>query len=209
MKIKNIYIAIIIGLSLSTYSVAQDNQRGTSNIQQFTPSKLMAKGRWDIKWFNNLYTETESTFSTGDIPRNNFFTSTIEVYTGIGKNKRWNIGGIVEMRSNAIGGRGALEVFQFDGESGSARSGITSLAPSVKFVPIASVSNFSIQSNFFFPLVDNETEEGVFLDQKGYIWQNRLFYDYTLPGGYFQLFSEMQSIMQRTYSFGDENKKFC
>ncbi|MDB3997847.1 hypothetical protein N9426_01255 [Flavobacteriaceae bacterium] len=25
-----------------------------SNIQIYTPSKLMQSGQWDIKWFNNL-----------------------------------------------------------------------------------------------------------------------------------------------------------
>ena len=30
-----------------------------SNIQTYTPSKLLSKGQWDIKWFNNLYTEVK------------------------------------------------------------------------------------------------------------------------------------------------------
>lgn len=198
-----------------------------SNIQQYTPSKLIGKGQVDIKWFNNLYTETEDTFS-GDIPRQTFFTSTLEIYTGVGKNKRWNIGGILEFRSNVVDGRGALEVLKFDGETGTARSGLTSIAPSIKFVPIKSLSNFSIQSSFFFPLVDNETEDGgivprlnengvpvfdsqgeqlfdqvrpVFLDQNGFIWQNRFFYDYTFPGAKWQIFTELNS----EFSFGKES----
>ena len=72
-------------------------------------------------------------------------------------------------------------------------------------MPIASVSNFSIQSSFFIPLVDNETENGVFLDQKGYIWQNRFFYDYTFPGDKWQLFSEINSEL----SFGDKEESFA
>ena len=176
-----------------------------SNIQQYTPSKLIGKGQWDLKWFNNLYTETRSTFEVGRIPRATFFTSTLEAYTGIGENKRWNIGTIIEIRSNVIKDRSALDVFKFDGEEGSARSGITSIAPSIKFVPIASVSTFSIQSSFFIPLVDNETENGVFLDQKGYIWQNRFFYDHTFSGGKWQLFSELNSEL----SFGKAGDSFA
>ncbi|NJB36698.1 hypothetical protein [Croceivirga sp. JEA036] len=188
---------------------AQDDQ-GTdapaqSNIQQYTPSKLIGKGQWDLKWFNNLYTQTESTFSDGKEPRQSFFTSTLEAYTGVGTNKRWNIGAIVEFRSNVVNDRSALDVFKFDGEEGSARSGLTSIAPSVKFVPIASVSNFSIQSSFFFPLVDNETENGVFLDQKGYTWQNRFFYDYSFASRKWQLFSEINSEL----NFGDAADSFA
>ncbi|TKD60988.1 hypothetical protein [Flavobacterium sp. ASW18X] len=188
---------------------AQDNQgtdaHAQSNIQQYTPSKLIGKGQWDLKWFNNLYTQTESTFSEGKEPRESFFTSTLEAYTGVGTNKRWNVGAIVEFRSNVINDRSALDVFKFDGEEGSARSGLTSIAPSVKFVPIASVSNFSIQSSFFIPLVDNETENGVFLDQKGYTWQNRFFYDYSFTSGKWQLFSEINSEL----NFGDAADSFA
>lgn len=184
---------------------AQDSLQQKSNIQQYTPSKLVGKGQYDVKWFNNLYTQIKSTFTDGAEPRQTFFTSTLEGYTGVGTNKRWNIGAILEFRSNVIGDRSATDVFKFDGENNTARSGLTSIAPSVKFVPIASVSNFSIQSSFFIPLVDNETENGVFLDQKGYIWQNRFFYDYTFPGDKWQLFSEINSEL----SFGDKEESFA
>ncbi|NHF60693.1 hypothetical protein FK220_015160 [Flavobacteriaceae bacterium TP-CH-4] len=186
-------------------AVHDQPQPQKSNIQQYTPSKLIGKGQVDLKWFNNLYTQTRSTFSDAREPRETFFTSTLEVYTGVGQNKRWNVGAIFEFRSNVINDRGALEIFRFDGEEGTARSGFTSIAPSVKFVPIASVSNFSIQSSFFFPLVDNEVENDVFLDQNGFIWQNRFFYDYTFPGDKFQLFTELNSEL----SFGDGEKSFA
>ncbi|RRQ50481.1 hypothetical protein DZC72_08015 [Maribacter algicola] len=198
-------VALVAALCTFFGISAQDSISNQSNIQQYTPSKLIGKGQYDLKWFNNLYTETESTFAVGKQPRQTFFTSTLEAYTGIGNNKRWNVGAIFEFRSNVIGGRDALEVFKFDGDETTARSGLTSIAPSIKFVPIASVNNFSIQSSFFIPLVDNETENGIFLDQKGYIWQNRFFYDHTFPGEKWQLFSEINSEL----SFGDQNESFA
>ena len=190
-----LFLAGLLLMSLVNFAQdgSQNDPQQTSNIQQYTPSKLMGKGQWDVKWFNNLYTETKSTFADGKQLRQTFFTSTLEAYTGVGENKRWNVGAIFELRSNVIGDRSALDVFKFDGEEGTARSGLTSIAPSVKFVPFASASNFSIQSSFFIPLVDQETENGVFLDQKGYTWQNRFFYDYTFPGNKWQLFSELNS----------------
>ena len=194
----------IVTISLLTITLAAQDELEGSVIQNLTPSKLIGKGQFDIKWFNNLYTETENTFS-GDIPRQTFFTSTLEGYTGVGQNKRWNVGLILEFRSNVIDDRDALDVFKFDGESNTARSGLTSFAPSVKFVPIKSVNNFSIQSSFFIPLVDNESENEVFLDQKGYTWQNRFFYDYTFPDKKFQLFAELNSEL----NFGKKEDSFA
>jgi len=207
---RNLFLAGLLlstatGFSQDDTDVQDEPRQEKSNIQQYTPSKLIGKGQYDLKWFNNLYTETKSTFADGKQPRQTFFTSTLEAYTGVGNNKRWNVGAILEFRSNVIGDRSALDVFSFDGENSTARSGLTSIAPSVKFVPFRSVSNFSIQSSFFLPLVDNEVEDGVFLDQKGYIWQNRFFYDYTFPGEKWQLFSELNSEL----SFGKAGDSFA
>ncbi|WP_289037145.1 hypothetical protein [uncultured Zobellia sp.] len=205
---RNLFLSGLLLATAIGFSQEETNdqeQTVQSNIQQYTPSKLIGKGQIDLKWFNNLYTQTKSTFSDGKEPRQTFFTSTLEAYTGVGENKRWNVGAIFEFRSNVIGDRGALDVFKFGGEDNTARSGLTSIAPSVKFVPFRSVSNFSIQSSFFIPLVDNETENGVFLDQNGYIWQNRFFYDYTFPGNKWQLFSELNSEL----SFGDKEDSFA
>lgn len=202
------FLRLLLIILVSFTAVAQNDTQAIpqqSNIQQYTPSKLIGKGQWDIKWFNNLYTETRSTFEVGRIPRATFFTSTIEVYSGVGNTKSWNIGAIVEIRSNVINDQKAFDVFKFGGKDGLARSGITSIAPSVKFVPFASVSNFSIQSSFHIPLVDNETENGVFLDQKGYVWQNRFFYDYTFPGNEWQLFTELNSEL----SFGKAGDSYA
>ena len=197
-------LGLLCLLVINVHAQDEEEQEG-SVIQTLTPSKLIGKGQWDLKWFNNLYTQTESTFTDGEEPRQNFFTSTFEAYTGVGNNRRVNVGLILEFRSNTVADRGALEVFQFDGERGTARSGFTSIAPSVKVVPFPSVNNFSVQSSFFIPLIDNEVEEGVFLDQNGFIWQNRFFYDYTFPGDKFQLFSELNAEL----NFGDNDKSFA
>lgn len=206
-------LLLVCLLITAAIGVAQDSIPIESNIQKYTPSKLIGQGQYDLKFFNNLYTETESTFASGTQPRQTFFTSTLEAYTGIGNNNRWNIGFIARLRSNVINDRGALEVFKFDGEAGTARSGLTAFAPSVKFVPFASISNFSIQSSLFIPLIDSETEDGiagtgatpgrsaVFLEQNGFVWQNRLFYDYTFPGNKWQLFSELTTEL----NFGDSS----
>ena len=199
------HIALLVFVAITFTGFSQEDQESTkSNIQEYTPSKLLSKGQWDIKWFNNLYTQTESTFSEGKEPKETYFTSSIDVFTGVSDNNRFNVGLLVEMRSNVVGDRDALDVFKFDGESGTARSGITSFAPAIKFNPLKSVSNFTIQTALHIPLVNNETKNGVFLDQKGFTFQNRFFYDHNLSDNW-QLFTELNT----EFHFGKEEDSFA
>ena len=199
MKKISILLILLVTSFLGFSQDDEDSQK--SVIQEYTPSILLKKGQWDVKWFNNLYTQTESTFSNGKEPRQTFFTSSIDIFTGISDNNNFNVGLLLEFRSNVIGDRDALDVFSFDGEANTARSGFTSFAPAIKFNPIKSISNFTIQTAFHIPLIDNETENGVFLDQGGFIFQNRFFYDYSFAGGDWQLFTELNT----EYNFGDQD----
>ncbi|WJJ98098.1 hypothetical protein [Algibacter luteus] len=205
-KISTIVLLFNHNVALAQIDDNQAEEPRGSVIQTLTPSKLIANGQYDIKWFNNLYTQTKSADNSGDIskklPRETFFTSTLEAYTGVSENKRINIGVIFEFRSNVIGNRDALDVFKFDGDANTARSGLTSIAPSIKFVPFSSVNNFSIQSSLVIPLIDNEVENNVYFDQKGFTWQNRFYYDYTFEGNQFQLFSELNS----EFNFGKKQE---
>jgi len=195
------FIALFIGLN----SFAQEEKtEEKSNIQTYTPSKLLNKGQWDVKFFNNLYTQTKSADKDGNSisdkgGRSNFFTSTIEAFTGVSDNNRINVGAIVEFRSNTVGGRQALSVFSLE-DTNTDRKGITSIAPAIKFQPLKNIANFSVQSAVHIPLVENESENGVSLDQSSWIFQNRFFYDYTFDSGDWQLFTELNT----EYSFGEE-----
>ncbi|WP_298782262.1 transporter [uncultured Polaribacter sp.] len=203
-------ILLITALVVSFNTQAQEDDDTTkSNIQTYTPSKLLDKGQWDVKFFNNLYTETKAKFDgvKFDKDRENYFTSTLDVFTGISDNNRLNIGLLLEYRSNTINGKSATSVFSFADDL-SSRNGLSSLAPAIKWQPIEGVGNFSIQSAFHIPIINNESENNVFLDQTAYTFQNRFFYDYTLPSGNWQLFTELNT----EYNFGDEasfaNKTF-
>lgn len=202
---KKIIIATIaIAISFTGFSQDDDDQDTGSVIQNLTPSQLVKKGQFDIKWFNNLFTQTRIADGSGDVstaPRENFFTSTLDAFVGVSENRRVNLGLVLEFRSNTIGGRGAFDVFQFDGENGTARSGLTSIAPSIKFVPFKNLPRFSIQSSFVIPVIESEFDNGVFFDQDGFVIQNRFFYD--LPLGEskeWQLFFDLNT----EFNFGDE-----
>jgi hypothetical protein len=205
MKIKYTKIAFISFLFVSIHPIAQDDiSKDKSNIQTYTPSKLLDKGQWDIKFFNNLYTETEDLFGPNGskrvIPRSTFFTSTLDIFTGVSENNSLNVGLLLEYRTNTIGGKSATSVFNF-ADDASSRNGLSSFAPALKWQPIKSIGNFSIQSAFHIPLIDDESDRnGVFLDQTAYMFQNRFFYDYTFPNGDWQLFTELNTA----YNFGEE-----
>ncbi len=188
----------LIGVSI----FAQEEKIERSNIQTYTPSKLLNQGQWDIKFFNNLYTETKGKFNgiTADKPRENYFTSTLEVFTGISENNRFNVGALAEFRSNTINGRQALSVFSFE-DTNTDRKGLTSIAPAIKFQPLKNVGNFSVQTALHIPLLSEEVNSfGVFLDQTAWTFQNRFFYDYTFASGKWQLFTELNA----EYNFRDE-----
>jgi len=197
---------IAIALTISCIGFAQDETSTKSNVQTYTPSKLLNKGQWDIKWFNNLYTETKAANSDGDIAkdldRKNFFTTSFDIFTGVSESSSLNIGLLFDIRSNTTAGdQGPFNVFKFDGDETSARSGLTSIAPVIKFNPLKSVSNFTLQTAIHIPLISEESNSnGVFLDQTAYTFQNRFFYDYTFPSGDWQLFTELNT----EYNFGEE-----
>ncbi|XCF06195.1 hypothetical protein ABI125_15930 [Tamlana crocina] len=202
---KKLMTVVFVALAFTAFSQEENQENQGSVIQTYTPSKLLKKGQWDIKWFNNLYTQTKTADESGDVTKNlsreTYFTSTLDVFTGVSENSKLNVGVILEFRSNVVGNRNALDVFKFDGERGTARSGLTSIAPAIKFNPLKNVSNFTIQTALHIPLVGNETEDGVFFDQKGFIFQNRFFYDYTFGSGDWQIFSELNT----EFNFGKED----
>jgi len=176
-----------------------------SNVQSFTPSKLLSKGQFDIKLFNNLYTETKSADSDGIIrdnnSRDNFFTSTLEFYYGITKNSRINIGFIGQVRSNTFG-QNALSVFKFE-DNGfdpvtDARSGLTRIAPSIRIQPFVSIPTFSFTSSLYFPVF--EKDKAQFLDFNSYIWETKFFYDRTFGQNKWQIFTQFDF----TYNFGEQ-----
>jgi hypothetical protein len=187
----------ILTLTLFLFTSLLFSQQDTianekSNIQTYTPSKLLEKGKIDIKWFNNLYSQTRenSNRENKDVARSSFFTTSLEIFTGVSDSKKINLGLIVEYRSNTFNGENATSVFLFENKAGKARTGLSHIAPSIKIAPFSSLPRFSVQSSFFIPLFKDEVNSTGFLAQKSFIWQNRFFYDYTFSGNKLQLFTE-------------------
>jgi hypothetical protein len=180
---------------------AQENSNADSalsNIQEFTPSKLLKKGQWDIKFFNSIYTQTERTNERSEsvtIPRETFFTNTTEIFTGVSNSSRINVGLVFQVRSNTGDGRGALDVLSFGNNGIDSRSGLTTIAPSVRIQPFKNIDNFSLTSSFYFPVFKDRAFEGesndpLYLDKRSYFWETKFFYDETFANNKWQFFGE-------------------
>ncbi|WP_299885269.1 hypothetical protein [uncultured Lacinutrix sp.] len=201
---------VLIALTISFIGFSQEEEEATrSNVQEFTPSKLLKKGQWDIKFFNSLYTQTEQTDSRSkslEIARQNFFTNTTEVYTGVSNNSRINVGLIFQVRSNTLGGQSISDVFKFEDNGNDLRSGLTTIAPSIRIQPFKNISNFSLTSSFYIPVFKDQADtvptDNVFsyLDLRSYAWETKFFYDKTFGGNNWQLFTEVDF----KYNFGDD-----
>lgn len=206
--------SLLIALILISYQgFSQEVEDASkSNIQTFTPSKLLKKGQWDIKFFNSIYTQTKRTdggSNSVNIPRETFFTNTTEIFTGVSENSRINLGFIFQVRSNNFGGN-VFDVFNFRNNNTDSRSGLTTIAPSIRVQPFKSIPNFSFTSSVYLPIFEDRGIVGVgtdapYLDKRSVFWETKFFYDRTFGGGKWQLFTEVDLGFNFGESQGEAN----
>jgi len=192
IDMKKLSIAIALLLSVGAFAQEDTTEVTKSNVQEFTPSKLLQKGQWDIKFFNSLYTQTKQTDDRSqaqDIDRQNFFTNTTEIYTGVSENSRINVGLIFQVRANTFNGKDAFSVFAFENDLEDSRSGLTTIAPSIRVQPFANVSNFSFTSSVYLPVFKDEPNAN-YLDKRSVFWETKFFYDKTFGQDKWQIFTE-------------------
>lgn len=188
----------------STTLTAQETETSPSrsNIQEFTPSKLLKKGQWDVKFFNSIYSQTERTDEGSnkvEIPRETFFTNTTEIFTGVSENRRINLGIIFQVRANRFGGASTLDVLAFKDNTTDSRSGLTTIAPSIRIQPFKNISNFSFTSSFYIPLF-KDVPNAPYLDKRSFFWETKFFYDKTFGADKWQVFTEADF----GYNFGED-----
>lgn len=207
-----------IAVLFTVVNLSAQEEETRSNVQTFTPSKLLSKGQWDVKSFWGVYTQTKQTDARSNkisIQRQTFLTNTNEIYTGISENSRVNLGLIFQIRSNQNGGDNfydALGVFRFKSDERNTRSGITTFAPSIRVQPFKNIGNFSLTSSFFIPIfketptfngntqANGELERTPYLDQRSFAWETKFFYDKTFGADKWQLFTEIDF----KYNFGED-----
>ncbi len=182
--------------ALNDYSKKKDESGlGAANAIRYIVSSTIKKGTIESKIFNNLY--SQKTGSEGDLrDRSTFFTTSINVLYGL--NNRFNIGFATRFRRvrNQSLPSSAFEVFGSD-DVGSARTGLTAFGPQIRYAPVPSWENFSIQSSLVFPigsdLAGSDTQP--YIDWNGATWNTQFFNDIPI-GNNFSLFTEFDLIVE-------------
>ncbi len=198
----------------STTATSTSPESVLSNIQQFTPSVLLRKGQVEVKWFNNLYTQTafrndqREKISLGQ--RENFYTSTVQFNYGITQNKSVNLGfeaNYQAVRLDRNEDSSPLKIFDDESETTIfQKSRLTYLGPRIRIAPLKNVPKFSITSTLQIPLSDDlELEvDSVrrFLAHNRVNWWTQFFFDRSF--GDFQLFTEVDFL----FRFPTDNLSF-
>lgn len=151
----------------------------TNGTQRYFASNLYSRGSYEVSMFNNYYTQT-----VGDT-RGDWFTSTITALFGV--NKRLNIGLDFRLRSTQNGLKSYNKPFgalSFDPELSitdqngevvnTTNSGLSAIGLRVKYQPVKTISNLTIQHIVYVPLIDKSP---IFLDWEGPYIFNDVFYD--------------------------------
>lgn len=168
-----------------------------SSLQAYTPSALFHKGEYELKVFNNLYTQT-AFFDEGNNKvdlsnRSTFFTSSFSFLYGYSHNL--NIGfefWIKSVRYDAAGSS-PFSLFQFESNELS-RTVLSHIGPKIKFAPFHNglLKNVSIQSTFLIPIAGSleGTDSSPFVAFNSFIFLNQFFYDKEISSE-FSFFSEI------------------
>lgn len=168
-----------------------------NNASRYVVSSTIKKGTFEIKVFNNLY--TQRTGNEGVLTdRSTFNTTSLSVLYGL--TDRFNIG--INTRYRRVRNdklpSSALGVFGNSLEEGeSNRQGLTAFGPQIRYAPVPKWQNFSIQSSFVFPIGEDLTGSATqpFIDWKGATWWTQVFNDFPI-GTNFSLFTEVDFLLE-------------
>ncbi len=191
--------------TLNDQAISTSSVDGTSssaaNAARYVVSSVIPKGTTETKIFNNLYTQqTGNNDALTD--RATFLTTSVSFLYGI--SNKWNIGFNTRYRRvrNDVADSSPLSVIS-GGDSRSSRQGLTAFGPQIRYAPVESWTNFSIQSSFVFPigsdLAGSSTQP--YIDWTGPTWNTQFFNDFSI-GQNFSLFTELDLLIEDIGSQG-------
>ena len=180
--------------NLNTNSPIVD--KSGNNSSRYVVSAAIPKGTTETKIFNNLYTQQTRNNPAGELSnRANFFTTTLSFVYGV--NNRFNAGFDLRYRrvSNTDAFTSPLNVFT--NEASSRRTGITNFGPKIRWAPVPSLENFSVQSAIWIPIGQDLEGSGEkpYIDWDGASWNTQFFNDFDL-GSSFSLFTEIDFLWE-------------
>ena len=182
-------------LNMQKLSLTNENDLLVNNSVRYVVSSTIPKGNTETKIFNNLYSQRSGSNDQLE-DRSTFFTTLTSFLYGV--NNRFNLGFAARYRRvrNEKLPSSPFEVLG-SGESGMFRQGITAFGPQIRYAPIPKWENFSVQSNFVFPLGKDlsGSDTQPYIDWGSVSWTTQFFNDRAL-GNYFSLFTEVDIIWE-------------
>ncbi|MEM6377537.1 MAG: DUF547 domain-containing protein, partial [Bacteroidota bacterium] len=180
-----------------------------NNASRYVVSATIPKGTTETKIFNNLYTQQTG---GGDqlTERSTFFTSIASFLYGV--NDRFNAGFDLRyrrVRNEALPSSPFSVLIRGNEEGVSARQGVTTIGPKIRWAPLRTLPNFSVQSAFWITLDDDfeGTNELPFIDWNGASWFTQIFNDIPL-GDNFSIFTELDIFWEDIGSADDDLNRF-
>jgi hypothetical protein len=183
-----------------------------SNIQAYTPSKLLKMNQVEVQAFTNIYTQIAYFNENGDrtetTNRSNYYGTLFTFNYGITKSRWLNIGMDANFRSFSTdtSTSSPFDVLRFSNDGLNSRTALTSIGPKVKISPFKKLS-ISMQSALWIPVQDDlEGDEIDFntgqrirpwLAWNRYTWWNQFFYDQPIgKNNKFQIFMEADLLFR-------------
>jgi hypothetical protein len=167
---------------------------GGNNAARYVVSAAMPVGSYEIKIFNNLYSQDDRN------ERSSFFTSTTSVLYGVAN--RINLGFDFRYRRVRYDQAGTASNFAVFGSEGAtfSRTAVTGFGPKFRIAPFTKLPNFSIQSVYLLPIADDPSGaasqgEGRFVDFDGATWFTQIFNDFPI-GTNFSFFGEVDVLLE-------------
>lgn len=190
----------------------KDPEKG-SRLQLYTPSSLLDWGQFDVKFFQQLYTQTQfwdgegNTLEAGN--RTNYYSGIFNFV--IGYNKRINFGFDAWVQSVYIDGETGSPFRLFTRPSGNnARTALTAIGPKVKWQPFERLGGLTLQSSFLLPIAKDPEgrNNGLpYLATQNFLWWTQLFYTYNISSQ-FQFFAETDLYWNIDRQFNFEQSGF-
>jgi hypothetical protein len=165
---------------------------GGNNAARYVVSAAIPKGTFEIKIFNNLYSQE----AAGE--RASFFTTWTSALFGL--TDRINVGFDLRYRRVRYDEEGTarnFDVFRSDG-AGAFRQGVTGVGPKVRIAPFNQLPNFSVQSALWLPVTDDPSGAALgqrFIDFDGPTWFSQIFNDFPV-GDNFSIFAEVDVLIE-------------
>ena len=180
---------------------------GDNNANRYVVSKAIGTGQVELKVFNNLYTQqTGSPEQLTD--RATFFTTSLSALYGV--TDRFNAGFDLRYRRVAYGDADSSPLRVLGSADGiTTRQGVTSVGPKIRWAPLRSLPNFSVESAFWLPVgsdLEGNNEEP-YIDWDGASWLTQFFNDFDI-GSNFSLFTELDVFWEDIGGAEDDLNRF-